>query len=243
MSVADAVAQHAVQAMELLGVVPRAVVVRGLERVEQLAAADRVRVRDEGAGVAVLADRRRDDAARQAVEEADACRAGRCEVALLGVVRSLAIADAIDELRDQPVQVRVALAVRMRRHVDRHAVDPGREVGAVVEVEAAQVVLVGFPVAAVLRHDDAGDELQHLRGPKRRPALDQLRRDRAGARGVGAADRVDVVAVDLHRRQCLRLRLLRRGVSGGGERGAGEREKACPRAARVCVAIHRKSRP
>jgi hypothetical protein len=64
--------------------------------------------------------------------------------------------------------------VRVRRHVDRHAVDPGREVGAVVEVEAAQVVLVGLAVAAVLRDDDAGNEFEHLGGPQRRPALDQL---------------------------------------------------------------------
>ena len=54
------------------------------------------------------------------------------------------------QLGDQEVEIRVALAVRVRRHVDRHAGDRRREVGAVIEVEAAQEVLVGLALAAVL---------------------------------------------------------------------------------------------
>ena len=208
-------------------------------RVEQLAVAERVRVGDQRARVAVFTERERGDAARQRVEQVDAGRAGRREVAFLGVVRPLAIADAIDQLGDQPVEVGVALAVRVRRHVDRHAVDEGREVGAVVEVEAAQVVLVRLAVAAVLRHDHAGHELEHLGRPQGRPALDQLRGHGAGAGRVGAADGVEIVAAHLRRRQLLRCarvgdrgrgRCRRRGRLGqrrrrrgaGGRSGGGE---------------------
>ena len=53
----------------------------------------------------------------------------------------------------------------VRRHVDRHAVDACREVGAVVEVEAAQEVLVGLAVARVLRDDHAGRRFQEFAGP------------------------------------------------------------------------------
>ena len=61
-----------------------------------------------------------------------------------------------DQLGDQEVDVGIALAVAVGAHVDRHAVDRDGEVGAVVEVEAAQEILVGFALAAVLRDDEAG---------------------------------------------------------------------------------------
>jgi hypothetical protein len=88
----------------------------------------------------------------------------------------------------------VALAVAMRRHVDRQAVDAGREVGAVVEVEAAQEVLVGLAVARVLRDDEAGHELEHLARAQGGAALQQLGADHALRGCVGAAHRVVVMA-------------------------------------------------
>ena len=60
----------------------------------------------------------------------------------------------------------------MRRHVNRHARDRGREVRAVIEVESAQVkVLVGFPLAAVLRNDHPG----HGFSTGRRPGMIRTR--------------------------------------------------------------------
>jgi hypothetical protein len=78
------------------------------------------------------------------------------EIALVREVGALAVRDAVDELGDEPVQVAVALAVRVRGHVDGHAVDRGREVGAVVEVEAAQEILVRLAVAECCVTIDAG---------------------------------------------------------------------------------------
>jgi hypothetical protein len=70
--------------MELLGVIPGPVVVRKLDRVQESACADGVRVGDERAAVAVLAERQRREAARQSIDEVDPRRAGRREVAVLG---------------------------------------------------------------------------------------------------------------------------------------------------------------
>ena len=93
-------------------------------------------------------------------------RAGRGEVALVGEVRPLADADRADQFGNEEVQVRIALAVAMGAHVDRHAVDRDGEIGAVVEVEAAQEILVRFAFAAVLGDDQAGRRFQHFAGAR-----------------------------------------------------------------------------
>jgi hypothetical protein len=43
--------------------------------------------------------------------------------------------------------------VRVRRQIKRHAVDENGEICAVVEIEAAKKILVGFAAAGVLRDD------------------------------------------------------------------------------------------
>ena len=106
-----------------------------------------------------------------AVDQADVEIAGRGEIAFVGKIRTLADLERIDRLRHQPVQVRIALAVRMGAHVDRHVVDRDRQVGAVIEIIAAQEILVGFALAAVLRHDQAGHGLQNFSRPRHRRAL------------------------------------------------------------------------
>ena len=50
----------------------------------------------------------------------------------------------------------------MRGHVDRKAGDGLGEVEAVIEIESAKVVLVGFALAAVLADDEAGYRLEHF---------------------------------------------------------------------------------
>jgi hypothetical protein len=108
----------------------------------------------------------------------------------------------------------------MRRHVDGHAVDAGGEVGAVVEVEAEQEVLVGLAVARVLRDDEAGHELEHLARALRRAAAQQLALDDPLRRRIGRAHRVVVVAGHgdgFLRRRCRRGR--RRGAGLGPDRG------------------------
>ena len=71
-----------------------------------------------------------------------------------------------DEFGDQEAHVGIALAVAMGAHVHWHAVDSDGEVGAVVEVEAAQVVLVGFALAGMLGDDQARRRFQVLAGAR-----------------------------------------------------------------------------
>ena len=59
---------------------------------------------------------------RQGLEGLEVSRARGAEITGLGVVRTFLIVHPLDELRDDEVHVRVALAVAMRRHVERDAV-------------------------------------------------------------------------------------------------------------------------
>jgi len=150
--------------VEVVGVLPRAAVEEPFERVQQMAGTQLGRVGDEHAPVVELAALSLDDGRRQHIEVVEVERARRREVAAVGVVRPLAEGDVLNQLRDQEVQVGVALAVAVARQIERDVVEAGREIGAVVEVEAAQEVLVGLTAAAVLRRDQAGHGLEHLRG-------------------------------------------------------------------------------
>ena len=79
--------------------------------------------------------------------EPDVGGSGGGEIAHVGVVGTLAIAETLDQLGDEEIQVRVALAVGVGGQVDRYTVDRGGEVRAVIEIEAAQEILVRFAVA------------------------------------------------------------------------------------------------
>ena len=123
------------------------------------------------------------------------CACGR-EVAELGIVGALAVHDAVRELRNDEVEVHVALPVGMGGHVDRHALDARREVGAVVEVEAAQEVLVRLAVPGVLGDDQAGHHLEQLADPQQRPRRQLLAEHRALARRAGLPGQHDPVRRD-----------------------------------------------
>ena len=95
-----------------------------------------------------------------------------------------------DELRNQEVEIGIALAVRVRRHVDWRTCDGHREVAAVIEIEPAQEVLIGFSLTAVLRDDHARHSLEHLGLPHERTDVELLCGDRALARRRGDADEI-----------------------------------------------------
>ena len=62
--------------------------------------------------------------------------------------------------------------MRVRRQVKRHIVEEYGEIRAVVEIEAAQEILVGLAAAGVLRDDDAGHRLQDFSRTKNRTVFD-----------------------------------------------------------------------
>ena len=53
----------------------------------------------------------------------------------------------------------------MGSKVNRHAIEVGREVGAMVEIDAAKEILIRLARAAVLSGDHAGHNLDQLRDP------------------------------------------------------------------------------
>jgi hypothetical protein len=70
------------------------------------------------------------------------------------------------------------------RHVDRHAGDGRGEVGSVIQIEAAEKVLIGFPFTAMLRDDHARHGFEHFTVTHQRPLVELFRRDRPLARGL-----------------------------------------------------------
>ena len=154
---------------------------------------------------------------RQGLEGLEIGRAGGAEISGLGVIRTLLIVHPLDELGDDEVHVRVALSVAMRRHVERHAVEERREVGAVVQIEPTHEVLVGLTPARVLRDDQARDRLEDLAGTEQR-TLPELHRARHADGGrVGDPEQAVLPAHDDDHAQRFRLRIRPDGQAGGGD--------------------------
>ena len=162
---------------------------------------------------AVLSGLEVDERSVEPVDRRDERRAGHREVAEVGAVRALAVVDSFDDLRDHAVDVEIALAVAVRAQVPRHAVHVRREVRAVVQVEAAQEVLVGFAAARVLHRNQSGYRLEQLGNAQHRPHRQIRTAHGALARGVRRAEQLHAAPEDddlleLIGRRCLLLRLV-----------------------------------
>ena len=123
-------------------------------------------------------------------------RARHGEIPELRVVRPLLVDDALDQFRDHEVEIHVSLAVAMGRQVYAHALDPAREIRAVVEIESAQEILVRLPIAAVLRDDESRHHFEQLAGAQERPVLELVAEYRALARGARVAGERDALGRD-----------------------------------------------
>jgi hypothetical protein len=79
--------------------------------------------------------------------------------------------------------------VRVRRQVQRHTVEENGDIRAVVEIEAAQKILVGLAAAGVLRDDETGKRLQNLSRAKNGTIFEFLRAHRYLAGGLAIPTR------------------------------------------------------
>ena len=208
--IAAACAQQAVDLAHVVGILPRPVFAHDFERRQQIRSArirrrygERQRKRrcDQRAKIVVAARAEVQQGLVQGVPVHDVGGPGRGEIAAVGEVRSLVVVDALHEFGDQEVDVAIALAVGIGRHVDRDAVDARCEVGAVIEVETAQEVLIGLALAGVLGDDHARNRLEHFAGTQDRNVLQQCAEDHSLRGGVGRADAVVVVSDDIDDRQ------------------------------------------
>ncbi len=195
--VAAAEAQHAVDLAVPIGSDPRSVVLVQLDGAEQTAVAHARRCSTEHPAPSVAAIAHPNQRLVKVTDVVDIGGAGRREIPFFGVVRPFLELHAADELRDQEPEVGVAMRVGAGRHVDRHARDRGREVGAVIEIEPAQIVLVGLSLAAVLADNHAGHRLEHLAGAHDGSFLQLRGRDGSLAGSRGDADEVFGPVLDL----------------------------------------------
>ena len=170
---------------------------RQLKSIQPRSCANGSRAGNDATLVAVFSDGERRGTLLQLVGQVNVRGSGGGEVSLFGVVRTFFIVDAVDQFRDEKVEVRVALTVRMGAHVDRHAGDESGKVGTVVQIEAAQEILVGFAIAAMLGDDDPGHEFEQFSGAQCGAVFDQLGGDRPLTGRIGTADCILVVVVDL----------------------------------------------
>ena len=181
--VAERVASHAVVLLVGIRHAPRSGVGGRLEGRQQGAAAELRRGRQQHAAEIVRAHLEPHDRTIERRGVVDVPGAGGGKVPLLGIVRTLRVLDARHQFRNQEVDVGVALAVRVRRHVHRSAGDGHGEVAAMIEIEPAQEILIGFSLSAVLGDDHAGDGLEDLALAHERPHLELFARDGALAGG------------------------------------------------------------
>ena len=134
-----------------------------LERTKQISTADARRGGTKEASPAVIPCADADDGALELIDVVDVGRTRRRKIPLVGEVRSLLELHAAHELGNEKADVRIAVRVRTCRRIDRNTRDGRREVGSVIQVEAAQVVLIRLALATVLAHDEARALFRGLR--------------------------------------------------------------------------------
>ena len=151
---------------------------------------------DDEAGEVVFAEFDGGEISRKRFEEIEAGSTGGRKISDLGGEGALGVVDALHVFGDDEVEVGVALPVGVRAEVDGQAVDAEGEVGAVVEVEAAEEILVGFAAAGMLRDDDSGDDFEEFAAAQEgtRGELDVA--DAALRSGLGRAEQIGGAAED-----------------------------------------------
>ena len=202
--------------------VPRTVIVLSLERTKQLAITDRHRTGAEDALKAQSADCGRCPSIGL-IEVTHVHGADRGEIAFTGVVGPLRVSKVGRKFRDHEVQVRITLPVRIRRLIDRHAIDVGGEVGPVVEVEAPHQVLIGFALPAMGRNDESRHSFEKLTRTKRRRECKLVIDHDAFAGCRGCSDQAAPHCRDDHFLNLIRGRSWRRRIvrCGAGLRCCG----------------------
>ena len=126
------------------------------------------------------------------IDQPDVGGTDRSEIALAGEVRPLAEVDTGTKLGNEEVQVGVTLSVCMCPHVDWHAVDEGCKIGAVIEIETTQQILVSLAFARMRRDGQSGDRLEQLPDAIYRPLLEFLPGHRALTRRLGDAEQIEL---------------------------------------------------
>jgi hypothetical protein len=140
--------------------------------------------------------------------------AGDREVALPRIERTFDDTERLDELRDDEMEIGVAVAVEVACLVDRNARSRELDVLPFARVEAAEEHLLGVAVTALVGEEDAGGELEEVGSVLARHTTEladaEVEVAGAAARHGRSPAHVDRLLVRLRR-------VLRRGARGGEE--------------------------
>ena len=158
---------------------PRSAVTVDLDRTEQVPVADTRRCGTEHSAPSAAPAAKPHDRTVESIGVIDVRGARGGEITFVGEVRSFLELDTADKLGNQEAEIRVAVRMSTGRHIDRHTRNGRREVRAVVQIEAAKVVLVRFALTTVLADDHARHRFEHLARTHHRARADLYRRHRA----------------------------------------------------------------
>ena len=214
--VALTVGSKAIELPVIIRVCPRAVIVSRFPTIQKDAVTDFLRDAEYAALIAKHATFERDKILRQGLVKIQVRGTGRAEIAHIRIVRALLVIHTLHQFRNDRVHVRIPFAMRVRRQVERHVVEKHREVRAMIQVEAAQKILVGLPPAGVLRDDDAGNGFENFAAAQN-GAVGQLRRARGALGGrIRDAQQAVLAASDHHVRQPCDVRAARNPIRARG---------------------------
>ena len=159
---AHRIAHHAIELAEIVRPIPWPVQMHRLAGNEHVAGTERRRHAGDRPGIAEAANLDLPEILVELVDDADVDSADRREIAIECRIRPFAVRHPLHDLRYDEIGVGITLAMRVGAHVDRHVIDEEADIGAMVEREAAQEILIGFSSAAVLGDDEARHAFEHL---------------------------------------------------------------------------------
>ena len=90
------------------------------------------------------------------------CAPRTVKIAKFCVADTKLVGDRLHQLWYEKIQIGIALPMRMRRQIDRHAINTCGKIGTVIEIESAHKHLVRFTVTTVLRENHAWHGLEQL---------------------------------------------------------------------------------
>ena len=150
--VAEAVTQEGFAAVVVIAPLPRAILVEKLDRRHQPAAPRvRQRIGPQDPAEVEAAGRQLEQTRIELADQLEVDPTCRGKIAMFGRKRAFAVTHPGDDFGDQDIEIGITLTMTVARHVDRNPVDPDAEVRAMVEVEAAQKILIGLAAARMLR--------------------------------------------------------------------------------------------
>ena len=158
----EGIAEIELVLLQILVVVPGAVVEVDVRRSREYAIADFHAAREQAVSIAMFSGRNLRYGLRQTLVQRKFDAAGRAEISCAREIRPLVESRSFHQFRDEKIQVEVALAVAVGAHIERYAVDMRGEVAAVIEIQPAQIVLVRLAGSGMLGRHHAGHDLGHF---------------------------------------------------------------------------------